>query len=416
MLYIMTSTVKCSLCCKGLTSLYRHQCNNLICYECIIKNIINYLRLECPYCTIDYTESQLTHIFAKDVDLFDKINEGNINKMMTACNSGKDMLDACAKQDDMRSRMGEICNKMICFTKTIGAIICNLPFKFVLAMQKDRNNILIIQNDDVELFSRTIKNYPFLECFGVDRIIAVNKNLSDEIYICVYDIYEFENMSNPDHQDENGVLTMIPVSLYLNKYISNNKRLVDKLDNQEVLDITMTLNNAEYAVHIVKSLGKIISLPAHDVISASIRDKPREGDDLNYADLQHGIGLAIQYRKEKIAFNRKLREKAMYVYDPLTGGRKRIMPGDGVTMENSMFMADLMDSNKYRSRVRRDNRETKDMSKYEIESDKAYIIQCNAIAEAKHKNNRESNKQRRANLKRYRKSRKVNNARITNKA
>ena len=286
--------VECSLCVsqKKRSELYSHTCNNLICCECIFTNILLHLRIECPYCRLDYTNKELGDLFEKQTVLFDKINGQSTEKMMAACECGYDMINACMKQSEMIQKMGEAGRGIADHTGTITSTLMNLPFKFVLAMQKDAKNILIVHEDATSLLCHVLQKFPFFHVLGVDRVISYVERNINELVIPVYSEKEIATMGDPDHYDRDDMLEMLPVGYFLNNFISKDDRLLDKLINQDAFDIRITIRDENYAEHLVDSLQKIITLPESSIISASEAD---------IADLKAGWDYAIRIRASRVA-------------------------------------------------------------------------------------------------------------------
>lgn len=290
----MVDTLDCSLCriIKKRKQLYGHVCKNWICYDCIYKNILFYLRIQCPYCRVDYSEKEIYLLVEVEPSKFRDFNKKAINKMMSDCECGYDMMERCSKQSQMMEKMGDpsfMDNFVITLTKTF----LYIPFTFVLAMQKEANNIIIFKYENFIRFIMSEIQLKFLRVLGVDRFIIYHESHDTEVNIPVYSTDKLFSMLPDKITGKNltGKLEIDVLSYFHNKFINGNEIMVDKLVNQEDIDVTFSFTSQGYIPYLIHTVGRIISLPEEAIVSRGT--------------------MCIEPKKEKCGKNRarKLRRK-----------------------------------------------------------------------------------------------------------
>lgn len=263
-----TNNAECSLCVseKKRSELYSHTCDNLICYECIFTNILFHLRIECPYCRVDYSKNELKVLLKKKKVLFNKLNNQSTEKMMTACESGYDMINSCMNQVKLFEKMGFFGTKVIAYMELITKALIILPFRFVLAMQKDAKNILILEYSNLWLLAKYSIGTTFFQIMGTDRFVLYDRRDDCDAIIRVYSI-DVLNSVLTQRAEYPGKITIEPIEVFINKMINGNSVVTSKLFNQDAsVSLRVTIKDESSAITLINSLQQIITLAAPEKV------------------------------------------------------------------------------------------------------------------------------------------------------
>lgn len=224
--------VQCLICYsdKKRNKVYSHSCNNIICSDCIFRNIFIYLRLSCPYCRVDYKKNEvslLKTIYHKE---FDKCDLVAIGEVMSSCESACEVLIKCINQYDMMKKMPNVMDDVTSFITSINIIIKTMPFPFIWAIVPDAMNIIILDKLFLPLFIRCSMNSEFFHLMGVDRFILYDRTYETGSTIPIYNIDQLL-MANDDLKMNISELVNIQFKFHTYYYTHINSEIREKLED-----------------------------------------------------------------------------------------------------------------------------------------------------------------------------------------
>lgn len=249
---------ECSLCVlkKKRSDLYSHICNNLICSNCIFTNILIYLRIECPYCRLEYSIIEFKVLKSVYKNTFDNCNKNALNKLMFNVESGYDMMTKLTEQNTIIEKY-KIDDSTVSFMDIILTHLIKLDFEFILAIQKGKDNIIIVDEEWLfSLMTLSIWDKHFFKSFSIGLIIVYDKNKPYNITMPIYLLKDALKIC--EHGDIKKLRINGNISAKFLKNEINIGSKLEKIDDTINLRMRSTISDMERQIILYKELNQRI--------------------------------------------------------------------------------------------------------------------------------------------------------------
>ena len=163
-------------------------------------------------------------------------------------------------------KMGFFGTKVIAYMELITKALIILPFRFVLAMQKDAKNILILEYSNLWLLAKYSIGTTFFQIMGTDRFVLYDRRDDCDAIIRVYSI-DVLNAVLTQRATYPGKVDIEPIEVFINKMINGNSVVTSKLFNQDAsVSLRVTIKDESSAITLINSLQQIITLAAPEKV------------------------------------------------------------------------------------------------------------------------------------------------------